>query len=208
MRVPEGALMPRQERDNNRMPKITAPTVAEHRAVQAAALVASAEAIVLESGLQAVTPRAVCERAGLSRSSFYDYFPSKDDLLIGVAIAAIERWDAEIEEALRDIEPGLAQLRVFVDATMAMTADGRHEIAGALRDANLQPSRLDDLMRLHDALLRPLVQVLSDLGHPSPMRGALLAQGVVGSGIQLVTHGVDHREAADEVYRMLVHGIV
>lgn len=190
------------------MPKITAPTVAEHRAVQAAALVAAAEAIVLESGLSAVTPRAVCERAGLSRSSFYDYFPSKDDLLVGVAIAAIENWDAEIEGALEGVEPGLAQLRVFVDATMAMTADGRHDLAGALRDANLKPSRMEDIMKLHDALIRPLVQVLTDLGHPSPMRGALLAQGVVGSGVQLVTHGVDHRDAADDVYRMLVQGIV
>ncbi|WP_144793415.1 TetR/AcrR family transcriptional regulator [Microbacterium paludicola] len=189
------------------MPKISAPSVAEHRAAQRAALIAAAEDIVRESGVAGVTPRSVCERTGLSRSSFYDYFPSKDDLLVGVAIAAIESWDAEIEQALEGVAPGLAQLRIFVDATMTMTADGRHEIAGALRGADLSPSRLEDLMVLHDALLRPLVHVLEELGHRSPQRGALLAQGVIGAGVQLVTHGVDPQEAADDVYALLVNGL-
>lgn len=190
------------------MPKITAPTVAAHREAQSAALVAAAEDIVVESGLAAVTPRAVCERAGLSRSSFYDYFPSKDDLLVGMAISAIERWDAEIDDALDGVEPGLAQLRVFVDATMAMTADGRHELATVLRDANLKPSKLEGLMKLHDALLRPLMQILTSLGHASPHQGAVLVQGVMGAGILLVNHGVDHRKVADDAYRMLVDGVV
>ena len=96
------------------MPKMTAPTVAEHRAAQRAALLAAGEAVIDEAGLAGFTPRSVCERAGMSRSSFYDYFPSKDDLLVAIAIAAIESWDAEIEEALAAVEPGLAELRAYV----------------------------------------------------------------------------------------------
>lgn len=190
------------------MPKITAPTVVEHRAAQRGALIAAAEAILRESGLDAVIPRTVCERAGLSRSSFYGYFASRDDLLVGMAVDAMESWDAEIEAALQGIDAGLPQLRVFVDRTMAMTGDGRHDIAGALRGADLHPSEMEGLMRLHDALLRPLVRILTDLGHASPQRGAMLAQGVIGSGVQLVTHGVAPVEVADDVYELLVHGVV
>ena len=54
------------------MPKISAPTVAEHRAMQRAALVRAGEEVLLAAGLAGVTPRSVCERAGMSRSSFYD----------------------------------------------------------------------------------------------------------------------------------------
>lgn len=189
------------------MPKITAPTVMEHRAAQREALIAAAEAILRESGPEAVIPRTVCERAGLSRSSFYGYFPSRDDLLVGMAVVAMESWDAEIEAALQGVDPGLPQLRVFVDRTMAMTADGRHEIAGALRGADLHPSTLEDLKRLHDALLRPLVHILVDLGHAEPQRTATLVQGVVGSGVQLVEHGAAAAEVADDVYRLLVQGV-
>jgi AcrR family transcriptional regulator len=189
------------------MPKISAPTVAEHRATQRAALIRAGEAVLLESGMAAVAPRAVCERAGLARSSFYDYFATKDDLLVAIAIDAIERWDAEIEQELAGVEPGLAKLRRFVDATMAMTAAGKHAIAGAMREADLSPSRYEDLMALHDALMRPLARIVEDLGLSTQKSAAMLAQGVLGAGIQLVSHGMDHRAVADDVYRLLTEGL-
>ncbi|HET8928418.1 MAG TPA: TetR/AcrR family transcriptional regulator [Microbacterium sp.] len=189
------------------MPRISAPTVAEHRANQRAALIHAGEAVLLESGLAAVMPRSVCERAGLARSSFYDYFATKDDLLVAIAIDAIERWDAEIEQELAGAEPGLGELRRFIDATMAMTAAGKHAIAGALRDADLSPSRLEDLMTLHDALLRPLIRVLSELGLSESKSAVTLVQGVLGAGIQLVSHGLDHRTVADDTFRLLTRGL-
>lgn len=189
------------------MPKISAPTVAEHRATQRAALLREGEAVLLESGLAAVTPRSVCERAGLARSSFYAYFASKDDLLVAIAIDAIERWDAEIEQELAGTEPGLEELRRFIDATMAMTAEGKHEIAASLREAKLSPSRYEDVMALHDALLRPLIRVLGDLGVPVSGSATMLAQGVLGAGVQLVSHGMDPRTVADDVFRLLTRGL-
>ncbi|MCR2812566.1 TetR/AcrR family transcriptional regulator [Microbacterium sp. zg.Y1090] len=190
------------------MPKITAPTVAEHRASQRAALVRAGEALLQEAGLAGVTPGSVSERAGMSRSSFYDYFPSKDDLLVAIAIDAIERWDADIERTLDGVDRGLPELRAFVDATMRMTADGRHAIAGALRDAKLSPSRFEDLMTLHDALMRPLTRVLADLGLSASRSTVALVQGVLGAGVQLVSHGVDPQVAADDVYGLLTRGII
>lgn len=189
------------------MPKISAPTVAEHRATQRAALLRAGEAVLLEVGIAGVNPRSVCERAGLTRSSFYDYFATKDDLLVAIAIDAIERWDAEIDQVLVGVEPGLPELRRFVDATMTMTAEGKHAIAGALREQNLAPSRYEDLMVLHDALLRPLVRVLSELGLGQSRSAVALVQGALGAGIQLVSHGEDHRAVADDVFRLLTRGL-
>lgn len=189
------------------MPKISAPTVAEHRATRHAALLRAGEAALLEAGLSGVTPRSVCERAGLARSSFYDYFATKDDLLVAIATDAMERWDAEVEHALADCEPGLPELRRFVEATMEMTAAGKHAIASTLRDANLSPSRFDDLMALHDALLRPVVRVLTDIGAPTDGSTTMLVQGVLGAGIQLVSHGMDPKSVANDVYRLLTNGI-
>ncbi|QEV99453.1 TetR/AcrR family transcriptional regulator [Microbacterium caowuchunii] len=190
------------------MPKITAPTVAEHRVAQRAALVQAAESVLRESGLAGINPRVVCERAGMARSSFYDYFPSKDDLLVAVAIEAFERWDREIEEALEGIETPEGRLEALVEATMRMTADGEHDIAAPLRQAELSPTRFEDLMVLHDALLRPMNQAITDLGVPDPDRAAMLANGLLGSGVQLVQHGVDPHTVARDVYRMLTRGLL
>jgi Transcriptional regulator len=190
------------------MPRISAPTVAEHRAAQRAALVRAGEAELLESGLAGVTPRSVCERAGLSRSSFYDYFPSRDDLLVAIAIDAIERWAADLDEALEAAEPGLPELRAYVDAVLRMTAEGRHKLADALRDAPLSPSSLDGLMVLHDTLLRPVHRVLRDLGIPDSMTTATLVQSVLGAGVQLVSHGADPRAVGADVFGLLTRGIL
>lgn len=189
------------------MPKINAPTVAEHRSARRAALVQAAEAILLESGIAGISPRSVCERAHLTRSSFYDYFHTKDDLLVAVAIDAFERWDREIDDELNGVDAPLDRLKVLIDATMRMTGDGRHAIAGPLRQAELSPTRLEDLMTLHDALVRPLRQVVADLHVPEPARFAGLAQGVMSAGIQQVQHGTDAQTVAKDVYRMLTAGL-
>jgi AcrR family transcriptional regulator len=189
------------------VPKISAATVAEHRAAQRAALVSAGEQVLLELGLAAVSPRSVTERAGMARSSFYDYFPTKDDLLVAIAIDAMQRWDRDLEAGLAGAEPGLGTLRAYIELTMAMTAEGRHAIAGVLRDAELHPTRYDDLMTLHDAVMRPLARVLDDLEMGDSRSAMALAQGVLGAGIQLVTHGVDHRAVSDDVYRLLTVGL-
>lgn len=170
-------------------------------------MVRAGEELLLESGLEGVTPGSVAARTGLTRPSFYDYFPSRDDLLVAIAITAMEEWSAEMESALADVEPGAEELRRFVDATMAMTADGRHAIADVLRDVKLSPSRFDDLMALHDVLMRPVQRVLSSLGVPPAPSTIALVHSVLGTGIDLIGHGLDHREVADEVHQLLTRGL-
>lgn len=189
------------------MPKISAPTVGEHRAAQQAALIAAGEELLLRDGLAGVTPRSVCERAGLSRSSFYVYFPSRDDLLAAIAVSAMRQWNAEIEAALAGADSAAAQLRVFVETSMTMAGDGRHGIAGALRDAELKPSRMENLMVIHAELVGPLVGILELMGLERAEYRALLAQGAVGAGIQLIAHGAAPAAVAADVIDLLERGL-
>lgn len=189
------------------MPKISAPTVAQHRAAQRSALLRAAEALLVEAGVAGVTPRTVGERAGLARSSFYEYFSSKDDLLTAVAIEAFDQWAAEIDTALDDVEQGLPRLKAFIDATMRMTADGKHEIASVLQQADLSPSSFDDIMALHDKLMSPVKSVLDQLGVPDLTAHAALVQGLLNAGVQLVGHGIPHATASAQIFDLLTHGL-
>ena len=189
------------------MPKITSATVAEHRVAQRAALVRAGEEVLLDGGLAGFHPTSVSKRAGMARSSFYDYYATKDDLLVAIAIEAMARWSAQMEEALKDVQPGLPQLRAFVDATMRMAADGQHRLAEIVREAHLSPSSMDDLMALHEALLSPVTRVLTDVGVDASRTSVMLAQGVLSAGVQLVAHGVDPKDVARDAYRMLTAGL-
>src|SRR5690606_19635538 len=55
------------------MPRITAPTVAEHRKAQQRALLDAAREILAETG-RPPTFTALAERAGMARPSVYEYF--------------------------------------------------------------------------------------------------------------------------------------
>ena len=188
------------------VPKISAPTVAAHRVGQRAALLAATEDILLEIGIAGVIPRAVAERAGLARSSFYEYFGSRDDILAAVAIAAFDRWSAEIEETLRNV-PAADQLPAYVEATLRMAADGKHGIASTLQQAELSPSKYDDIMALHDALLQPMIAILEGAGVQNLAVNAGLVQGLLGAGVQSVTHGADVASVTAAIVTMLTEGL-
>ncbi|MGN6218890.1 MAG: TetR/AcrR family transcriptional regulator [Microbacterium sp.] len=190
------------------MPKISAPTVAEHRASQRAALLRAAAQIVTDEGVDALKPAAVTARAGLARSSFYEYFASRDDLVVAIAVNAFDEWARDLEVQLAGAEPGLPRLRRYIDATMAMSADGKHGLATVLQQAEISPQRMEDVLALHDALLLPLMSVLRDAGVEDLRSTIPLVNGVLGAAVKQVSEGVDAEAVADRVFRMLTAGIL
>src|SRR5690554_6931307 len=189
------------------MPKITAPTVAEHRVAQRRALIDAAEAIVSELGATAVTPRSVRARAGLARSWFYEYFPFRDDLLAAIALQAFDEWGAELRAAVAAASPGRARLHAYVEATMRMTADGKHSLALKMQRADLSPKNFDAIMAMHDTLTAPLTDVLGSLGLSPDPTHATLVQGLLNAGVQLVEHGVDAETATSSINSVLDAGL-
>ena len=73
------------------MPRIEAPRVAEHHARQRRALLDAAHALLAETG-EAPSMAAVGRRAGLARSSVYQYFDSPGALLHAVVTDVFPTW--------------------------------------------------------------------------------------------------------------------
>lgn len=189
------------------MPKITAPTVAEHRAAQRRALLSAASAIVGEDGVGAVTPRSVGERAGLARSSFYEYFSSKDELLAAVTAQAFAEWEEEVRAAVRAAPAGRERLHAYVAATMRMTADGRHALATGLREAGLSPQSRAAISAMHDDIVAPLQELLGELGVSDAANSAALVQGLLDAGVRLVGRGAAADQVTASITAMLDAGV-
>jgi AcrR family transcriptional regulator len=189
------------------MPKISAPSVPEHREAQRAALIRAAEAILLAEGVAGVGPRSVTERAGLARSSFYDYFPSKNELLVAVATKAFEQWRREIEAELARWAPGTERLKAYIATTLRMAADGKHDLAAVLQQAELTPSRHEDIRALHDALFAPLAATLAELGLTDSHAWAALIEGTLNGALKLIDHGADHEAVAAAVQTFVLEGL-
>lgn len=90
-------------------------------------LVEAAGRVVAEDGLASLTTIRVAERAGVSVGSLYQYFPSKEALVVAV----IERHNWEI---LQLVQPVLAQI-----ATLPMKQGVRRIVAAAIEAHRLDP---------------------------------------------------------------------
>jgi AcrR family transcriptional regulator len=161
------------------MPKISEPTVAEHRAARRAALLDAAADLLAEDPTRRPGLGAVAERAGLSRPSAYHYFSSVDDLLVALVERTFPRWERRFDEALSQAGTPEETVRAFVRESLRLVADGEHALARTL--ATVAPGeRLDQrVAALNHRLLQPVVAALAALGVTEPEPTARLLRSLV-----------------------------
>ncbi len=79
------------------------------REVRRSALIQAALFVFAENGYHGATMQQVADRAGMSKGGLYEYFSSKDDLLLGTAEAVINEMSEESMQLLRSSEGPLRQ---------------------------------------------------------------------------------------------------
>lgn len=178
------------------MPRIHAPTVAEHRANTERALLAAAREILLASGPAAVTPAAVGAAAGLARSSVYKYFRSGEEILARIVADAFEDWGSRVSEAVGRAGNADARIDAYVRTTLELACSGAHRIAVLGGGLPGDDRARDRLAQAHHDLAAPLRAALADRGDPDPGLTAGLIDGALGRAIDQLDAG---RPAGDVV---------
>lgn len=178
------------------MPKISAATVAEHREVQTRALLDAARNIFAETGNRP-TLADVAARAGLARSSVYQYFKSADDLLMAVVDDIFPRWQTLIEEEMSGAKTPGERIVTYVYANLKLVDNGEHAIATALHKAEPAHANSERAMRMHHLIGLPLLEALEDAGVENVEVSSSLITGVLSTAANLLEKGT----AFDEVWR-------
>jgi len=70
--------------------------------------------LLYERGYDALSLADVAREAGLARTAIYNYFPDKEALLVGYATYETDRFIERLDEALRDVDNPVDQLRTYV----------------------------------------------------------------------------------------------
>ncbi|WP_018348126.1 TetR/AcrR family transcriptional regulator [Longispora albida] len=167
------------------MPRITAPTVAEHRSRRLEALLEAGRELVTEGGPDALTLANLAKRVGLSRPSLYEYFRSREDLAAAIVEDELPRWTALVAESLGGEAPLAEKLTSYVQMQLELMRDGRHAAAVALSAHALPEDARQRIRDGHQRLLEPLVDTLADAGVAEPRLRAMLIQGIVESANRL-----------------------
>ncbi|MEU8175808.1 helix-turn-helix domain-containing protein [Microbispora hainanensis] len=167
------------------MPRISAATVADHRANQHAALLEAAREILVSEGVHALTPAAVGARIGLARSSVYRYFSSTADILAQLVEDAFPRWSDRLRAAIAPAGPDgslPARIRAYGRAALDFVGSPDYALIPALQAIGLPGECRVRVDELHGELIAPLADALREAGADHPALRAELAWGVLRAG--------------------------
>lgn len=189
------------------MPRITAPTLAEHRDLRHASLMAAGAELMQSGGAQAVTMSAVASRAGLSRTAVYEYFPSTADLLAAVLAERMRDWIDHVTSLIAPEHSPEAAIRAYVRISLTMIHDGSHEIMVLLAAETLSAPTRRLLGDLHAQLAAPLEGAFATMGALDPTQSAYFAQGVVEAAARRVP-GTESEltRLIDATTEFIIHG--
>jgi len=172
------------------MPRINAASVAEHRAKQLQAIMDATFDLLGELGA-APTLAQVAARAGISRTSIYQYYKSPVDLLQAAAREVYPRWIARVNDAVHQAATPRDAVLAYAVACVDQVAEGGHAVGTAL--ASITPEEVVDEQAedMHEAARLPLLHALEDLGVDDPQAICELVTSVIHASGQMVNNGMD-----------------
>src|SRR5664280_1267527 len=192
-----------QPAERARMPKISAPTVAEHRVRQRDALLHAATVLLIDAGVSAVTPAAVGAAAGLARPSVYQYFSSGADILAAVIEDAFPKANESLRIALESADGPAQELDTYVRVSLRLAGEGAHRPAAALQAAQLPDECMARLRELHREQAAPLLDALQTLGVPELQLTAQLLGGVIEAAMRAIEHGASLAVVTDLTLKLV-----
>ena len=191
------------------MPKITGPTVVEHRAAQHRALLDAAEKLINDSGGEVPTLTEVAEAMGLARSSVYLYVKSRKDLIVQLLLDVIPNWTGGITAAMDAVgDDPVARLKVYIDETFRLFIEGDH---GPLMVAaqHVPESFMDpDVQEAHGALDPIVESLLREMGGDVAVASRALIDAAIQRGAELVKAGGAREETIRETLHRMARGVV
>ncbi len=173
------------------MPRIDAPTIAQHRAQRRRALLDAARALLAENPHQIPTLAAVATRARLPRSSVYEYFPSRRDLLLELVQEVLPNWSRRVTGVMAAAGSPGEKVLAYATANLRLVAEGEHALATALIQSVPGEQVNASTQDMHEQMSQPLSAALTELGLSDPAVTASLISSVVYTASRMIEAGSD-----------------
>jgi len=141
------------------MPRVTGGSIEAHKADARARVYDAFARLMYERGYDAITLADIAEAAGMARTSMYNYYPSKEALLIAYTDAEMQQFVDDLRAALAEADGAVERLQVYVRRQLEYFATHHLPPGGALRDVLSQDAfaRIFEHARTLDEILRDIL---------------------------------------------------
>jgi AcrR family transcriptional regulator len=173
------------------MPKISAPSIVEHRELRRQQLISAALELALGEGAEAVTVAAVAKKAGLARSSIYEYFASSADLIADLILEELNYYSNRLAVAIVDATDPFEKIEHWIAEGLRYVADGRHMLVKSLNTISTPEFRKEEIAIGHRKMIAPLRQALAETGIKDPAAAAAFLSSVTDAASIRIDAGND-----------------
>jgi len=194
---------------------ISDPTALEHRGPgrprtsSRASIEEAAAELFIEKTFAATSIDDIAQRAGVSRTTFFNYFASKGDLLFLDVDRALDRFERELAvatepEPLDAIEAALVRSMAEFGTTHVPLAVSQQDVMGVA--AEVRTARLRNLARNADILTEFLAK---ELGRPTDdllvkVAATMIAGAVSAAGMTWARDGAERAPFTEYIERAMV----
>ncbi len=189
------------------MPKISAPTLVEQRAWRRSQLLDAASAIALENGPTSITVSTVAARAGLSRTSFYEYFSSSSEIVAELITDELKEFTEFLAQKVAAASVPEEAIAAWIEGSLEYVADGRHLLARTLSTLELSTERSTQIGIAHRKMLAPLSTPLKQLGVPDVRQALALIHAATESATRRIEAGLDSAGEIESTREFLIAGL-
>jgi AcrR family transcriptional regulator len=189
------------------MPKISAPTLVEQRAWRRSQLLDAASSIALENGPTSITVSSVAARAGLSRTSFYEYFASSSEIVAELITDELNDFTEFLTQKVTAVSAPEAAITAWIEGSLEYVADGRHLLARALSTLELSTERSMQIGIAHRKMLAPLAAPLIQLGITDTRQALALIHAATESATRRIEAGMDSANEIESTRNFLLAGL-
>ena len=173
------------------MPKISAPSIVEHREFRRQQLISAALELALGEGAEAVTVAAVAKKAGLARSSIYEYFASSADLIADLILEELDYYSNRLAAAIIVATDPFEKIEHWIAEGLRYVADGRHMLVKSLNTISTPEFRKEEIAMGHRKMIAPLRQALAETGIKDPAAAAAFLSSVTDAASIRIDAGND-----------------
>ena len=145
-------------------PKIQAQTILEQRKMRQSQIIDAALSIALETGASSITVAAVAKKAGIARSSVYEYFSSSADLVADLVMEELSIYQERLMTAVKDVQDPYRYLELWIAEALEYVIDGRHLLVKSLNSAAIPEFRRGEIAQGHRNLMASIAAPLEQMG--------------------------------------------
>lgn len=151
----------------------------------------AAISLAMEDGVESVTVSAVAKRAGLARSSIYEYFASSADLIADLVMEEMAYYNKRLIKAVGNVEDPYEYLSLWIEEALQYVVDGRHLLVKCLNTVVTPEYRKSDIAQGHRDLMGTITKPLSEIGLPDVRLGLSYIQHTIDAASVRIESGND-----------------